>query len=338
MEICEARAHLDKVHENSHCAFLTSYERDNETGLDYAKARMFGYSLGRFTSPDPLLSSGRIENPQTWNRYAYVLNNPLVFIDPLGLYEWSAELGGSTADDKLEATYGKKKAEKIRKRRDIFRNGLKAAKDAGSRSDNPDEVARATGSYGCEAIATGCTNGANGVTVTFGKTTNGDPAEAGPNGAALSFAADGTATAQVLVTINENKTNDSVNSLAEYIGHEGVHVADRQSFATYLTGQIKAAGGLENFTPALQQAAFASARNRTIQQTEFNAYIVSGLIAQGRDAITSQVPNRSYGGHEVWNRSWSAAERPSLRAVGAFEHVTTSSSYVNRLNQRMFPQ
>ena len=33
-------------------------------------------------SPDPLMASGRVENPQTWNRYAYALNNPVNFIDP----------------------------------------------------------------------------------------------------------------------------------------------------------------------------------------------------------------------------------------------------------------
>jgi hypothetical protein len=48
---------------------------------------MFGSNLGRFTSPDPTLLSLRRDNPQTFNRYAYVLNNPLNYTDPLGLWE-----------------------------------------------------------------------------------------------------------------------------------------------------------------------------------------------------------------------------------------------------------
>jgi RHS repeat-associated protein len=41
---------------------------------------------GRWISPDPAgLSAADPTNPQTWNRYAYVLNNPLRYIDPLGL-------------------------------------------------------------------------------------------------------------------------------------------------------------------------------------------------------------------------------------------------------------
>jgi RHS repeat-associated protein len=65
---------------------FAGYERDNETGLDYAQNRYLSSPQGRFTSPDPTLLSVNGTNPQTWNRYAYVLNNPLQYIDPLGLW------------------------------------------------------------------------------------------------------------------------------------------------------------------------------------------------------------------------------------------------------------
>lgn len=68
---------------------FTGKERDAETGLDYFGARYFSGAQGRFTSPDPLLNSGRPEDPQSWNRYAYVGNNPLRFVDPLGLYKFA---------------------------------------------------------------------------------------------------------------------------------------------------------------------------------------------------------------------------------------------------------
>jgi RHS repeat-associated protein len=60
-------------------------ERDTETGLDFMQARYFASAQGRFSSPDPLLASGRAAMPQSWNRYAYVLNNPLRLVDPNGL-------------------------------------------------------------------------------------------------------------------------------------------------------------------------------------------------------------------------------------------------------------
>jgi RHS repeat-associated protein len=63
---------------------FTQKERDIETGLDYMLARYYQGSQGRFTSADPLLASGRPKNPQSWNRYSYVLNNPVRLIDPTG--------------------------------------------------------------------------------------------------------------------------------------------------------------------------------------------------------------------------------------------------------------
>ena len=58
-------------------------ERDSETGNDHTWFRSYESNLGRWLSPDPL--AGDISNPQSLNRYAYVLNNPTNFIDPLGL-------------------------------------------------------------------------------------------------------------------------------------------------------------------------------------------------------------------------------------------------------------
>jgi len=64
---------------------FTSYERDHETGLDFAQARYFSSVQGRFTSGDPLTASGITGKPQSWNRYTYSFNNPLRFVDPTGL-------------------------------------------------------------------------------------------------------------------------------------------------------------------------------------------------------------------------------------------------------------
>ncbi len=64
---------------------FTGQERDLESGLDYFEARYYSSTQGRFTSIDPLASSATLSDPQTWNRYAYVLNNPLKFNDPTGM-------------------------------------------------------------------------------------------------------------------------------------------------------------------------------------------------------------------------------------------------------------
>jgi RHS repeat-associated protein len=63
---------------------FTSYERDSETGLDYAQARYYANVQGRFTSVDPGGVGAYTGNPQTWNGYAYALNNPVFYSDPDG--------------------------------------------------------------------------------------------------------------------------------------------------------------------------------------------------------------------------------------------------------------
>jgi RHS repeat-associated protein len=62
---------------------FTGYERDSETGLDYARARFYNPRLGRFMSSDPL--GGDLGDPQSQDGYSYVRNSTTGFVDPLGL-------------------------------------------------------------------------------------------------------------------------------------------------------------------------------------------------------------------------------------------------------------
>ena len=65
---------------------FTAKLRDYESGLnlDYFGARYYAGALGRFTSPDaPFIDQTRLD-PQSWNLYGYVRNNPLRYIDPDG--------------------------------------------------------------------------------------------------------------------------------------------------------------------------------------------------------------------------------------------------------------
>jgi RHS repeat-associated protein len=72
---------------------FTGYERDAETDLDFAQARMYASKLGRFSTTDPFGPWAMSEDEkmnfysvsQQWNRYTYVLNNPLKLTDPTGM-------------------------------------------------------------------------------------------------------------------------------------------------------------------------------------------------------------------------------------------------------------
>ncbi len=57
-------------------------ERDIEASHYYDHARNEDFNLGRFLRPDPVQGG---YGPQAWNRYSYVLGNPLSLVDPWGL-------------------------------------------------------------------------------------------------------------------------------------------------------------------------------------------------------------------------------------------------------------
>ncbi len=54
-------------------------------GLQYAQNRYYSATYARFTTPDPYRASGGPSDPGSWNRYAYVVGDPINFNDPRGL-------------------------------------------------------------------------------------------------------------------------------------------------------------------------------------------------------------------------------------------------------------
>jgi RHS repeat-associated protein len=67
--------------------------RDSETGMDFFPKRYYASAVGRFTSPDPMNLGADLLDPQSWNAYAYVRNNPLALVDPMGLCTFDADHG-----------------------------------------------------------------------------------------------------------------------------------------------------------------------------------------------------------------------------------------------------
>ena len=137
-----------------------SRERDAESGLDNFGKRYYGSSLARFMTPDPLLSSGRPWNPQTWNRYSYVLNNPVKFSDPSGLWEWRKEC--ALNDTTCQA------------QRQAFRDALEKAALEGQKlpadSEKRKAIESAIAAYGIEGDG-------NNVRVAFGTLSQGTPGQ-----------------------------------------------------------------------------------------------------------------------------------------------------------------
>jgi RHS repeat-associated protein len=57
-------------------------QRALDMGLMDYKARFYSSALGRFIQPDTIIPG--VDNPQSWNRFTYVRNSPIMNIDPTG--------------------------------------------------------------------------------------------------------------------------------------------------------------------------------------------------------------------------------------------------------------
>jgi RHS repeat-associated protein len=64
---------------------FTGHEAIDQVGLVHMNGRVYDPELGRFLSADPFVQDAG--NAQSWNRYSYVLNNPLSMTDPTGFFE-----------------------------------------------------------------------------------------------------------------------------------------------------------------------------------------------------------------------------------------------------------
>jgi len=166
---------------------FTGKERDVETGLDYFGARYNSSSFGRFTSVDPVMTlDENLVDPQRWNRYAYVRNNPLRWTDPNGLY-----IVNCASDDK-KCNAAAERFEDSRMR------------NLGS--DNRDVVEA--------ALAFGDPGKANGVSVSFNLW--------GRDGLVV---VDRSTLHHPAIDVYINPTLDGVD-LAQLVAHEGTHVRD----------------------------------------------------------------------------------------------------------------
>lgn len=279
---------------------FTGYENDGETGLDFAQARMYRSGLGRFTGSDPLHSSGRIENPQTWNRFIYVLGNPLKYSDPLGLYEWDESAGGDFSDEELESrgqdrSLTKRERKRARKQlqfRIKFRAQLAEARALASDESLFDDeshqqtVAESVNSYGRE-------NDGNNVRVGLG-----------PSRGATSRL--DQELGLIFVTFREE---DKGKNLVRAIAHEGRHVADAQEYWS--------------------EGSPYSSLDRTHFDRERRAYFVSSYVAQAQglsifSKSSSLAPGDKY---RIWNRGWKAAEREEKRSRGINNYIQRHYGY-----------
>ena len=247
---------------------FTGKERDSESGNDYFGARYFASSMGRMLSPDPV--GGSLANPQTLNKYAYVLNNPLRYTDPTGLYACADDAAGakehctSDADKRFEAS----------RQHDLqSKNGAVRAA-AGAYGDPGNEVVDARGDK---------------VTVAF----SGDVASNGEGGVTHSVldANGNTPISNSTVTFNPN---DKGTALDADVGHEGSHVEDAQTMVRSITfdqlGNYKVGDDISQYRSEQRAYAITDAIYRSANES-YNG-CASDQCALGAGSSPIGIPGR----------------------------------------------
>ena len=262
---------------------FTGYESDAETGLDYAQARMYRSSLGRFNGADPLLNSGRPGIPQSWNRYSYVANSPIKFTDPLGLFEWADNL---KEDSSLSKSENKRRAnlrEKILKAYDKARAEINKA--MASKKLSAEKLEKLNNALNALGPKPGEAGSDNGVTIGVGVSTPGAVGQADPT---FSFEQnEGTVTGYATVAVSFSESFINSSGLFAGLVHEGSHVNDIKNYASAIPDRL---------------VGKSSPLDLTQYQSEVNAFQTNSYLfeAMGVDGSKYKIP--------VWDNSWAKAD------------------------------
>ena len=266
---------------------FTAYEKDIESGLEFAQARMYSHGFGRFTAPDPLLNSGHPGIPQSWNRYVFAANSPLKFNDVTGLFEWDESLAEDPSLGKKENARRAGLRKKILDGYDKLKAEIGKAATSGKLSTQ--QLAALNNALNALGPKPGEAGSNNGVTIGIGTV---DKSAVGETKPTFTFQQDTDGThggSSISATISVKFTESFVNSDRVFAGllHEGAHVFDMQTFASH------------------PETVWSSSNpyNLTQYQSEVNAFNTNSYLSQamGVDGSKVNIP--------VWNNAWTKADK-----------------------------
>jgi RHS repeat-associated protein len=81
----------------------TGEQFDKNLGQYYLRDRYYSHGTGRFTRGDKW--EGNSNNPLSLNKYLYANMNPVIFVDPKGLYSSEAQLLGYASEEAIQGVY-----------------------------------------------------------------------------------------------------------------------------------------------------------------------------------------------------------------------------------------
>jgi RHS repeat-associated protein len=283
---------------------FTGKERDAETGLDYFGARYYSSPQGRFITPDPLLTSAEISNPQSWNRYSYVQNNPLIYIDPLGLFIWDSSAGGSLTTPQIEQLI-------------LTTNDLIYKSELERWLAFRKKFLRAWGASAYMQLIYGIEGIDNGVVIGM------------YTGALLSVIAPSVSWSQGQISVRKFiffREDISGQDLNMEGAHEASHVED------YNTGAKMINSGIQS---SIWQALYYTHYNSEMKAYRQSVFAADHLNNMANYTLQINIKgNTEY--YTIWKRSWSAAQKEDDYKEVLRQYLIRSPLYNNDLNKSIF--
>jgi RHS repeat-associated protein len=243
-------------------AVLRLFERRRAAASNLMHARYYSASIGRFLSIDPV--GGRADDSQSWNRYSYVQNNPILRTDPDGRCPWCvpAAIGGAVG---------------------IVAGGVGELWSQGFGSDAPvewDKVAAAAAGGGVSGVLAGATMGVS--TIGEGGLASAVVVNASANivGGATTRALQGDGS----VNAKQIAIDGATGGVAGALGHGAATVASRQAPA--LATQVEASRAAARAGGGYGAAQSARGAAAKLARVTSRAAAVNTVIgAQGSNVI-----------------------------------------------------
>jgi RHS repeat-associated protein len=258
---------------------FTGQESITDIGLIHMNGRIYDPNLGRFLSADPLIQAPY--NSQSYNRYSYVMNNPLSMIDPTG-YSWISK--------------------KWKKGIKIAKNVIKNT-SAWGRSN---KVRRLTQAFVCTAYKAYCGAVAAGTAYYEGASTS-DAIKVGVRAQAAAFVGEKIASSVGSSTDPGSAANIIGNGVAGGVSSEINGGSFKNGFIASATGATLKPLNFKLFNRAdqsLQRVAFASIAGGAA------SYLSGGKVGEGMfSAAFTQYWNGEGGGRKFAGQCVSAGNR-----------------------------
>ena len=253
--------------ENTTGKGFTGHEMLDQVGVIHMGGRIYDPTLGRFMSADPVVKG--LKNTESYNRYSYVLNNPMSYTDPTGYSWWSENITDKWRDFRKEYKREIMQCALGPVGEALFRYGGRALSEFAQRNKYAGEVIGIVSTVACGPAAPLCAAGANASIAYANDASLSDVAKIGVKSAALAYS-----NQWVAGRIGAARDHGTIGS----VGAAGLHGARGAAFAAASGG-----GARSGFVGGVTESALGGAIQYLVPNDAggtLTAALTSGTVSQ----------------------------------------------------------